>query len=197
MNNFKLSPWIIITVILVILLVGSCSGYNKLVSREEGVTSQWSQVENVYQRRADLIPNLVNTVKGYANFEQQTLVQVQEARSKATAVTINAENLTPENIQKFQQAQAGITSALSRLMAVAENYPNLKANENFMDLQKQLEGSENRITVERKKFNEAVQAYNVSLRRFPVNILAGIFGFDKKGYFEAVEGAEKAPEVKF
>ncbi|PKP49926.1 MAG: LemA family protein [Bacteroidetes bacterium HGW-Bacteroidetes-11] len=182
----------------ILLIVMSLSGrYNKLVTLEESVTAAWSQVENVYQRRADLIPNLVNTVKGYADFEQSTLTQVIEARSKATSVTIDPTNLNEASMQQFQQAQEGLGSALSRLMVVVERYPDLKANQNFMDLQAQLEGTENRITVERRAFNETAQAYNTHLRTFPNNIIAGLFGFDKKAYFQAESGAEKAPEVQF
>jgi len=192
--------WIIIGVIIiavVILFRLFVSPYNNMVKMEEGVTSQWAQVENVYQRRADLIPNLVNTVKGYATFEKETLTQVIEARSKATQVTVNPENLTPEALQQFQQAQGGLSSALSRLMVVVERYPELKANQNFLELQAQLEGSENRIAVERNKFNETVQRYNAYIRSFPNNIVASIFNFEKKPYFEADKGAEKVPEVKF
>lgn len=182
----------------VLLLIMSFTGrYNKIVTQEEGVTAAWSQVENVYQRRADLIPNLVNTVKGYAEFEQGTLTQVIEARAKATGVTIDPTNLNEASMQQFQQAQDGLGSALSRLMVVVERYPDLKANQNFLDLQAQLEGTENRITVERRNFNETAQAYNSTIRRFPDNILAGIFGFDKKAYFQAESGAEQAPEVQF
>ena len=155
------------------------------------------QLINQYQRRADLIPNLVNTVKGYANFEQQTLQAVVEARAKATSVTIQSDNLNPEKIREFEQAQGALSSALGRLLAVSENYPDLKANQNFLDLQKQLEGTENRISVERKTFNEAVQTYNSHIRKFPTNLLTGVFGFSPKGYFQAQSGAEKAPEVKF
>ncbi len=168
-----------------------------MVSREEQVTSQWAQVENVYQRRADLIPNLVNTVKGYADFEQETLTQVIEARSKATSVNVNADNLTPESIQRFQEAQEGLSGALSRLMVVVERYPDLKANQNFLQLQSQLEGTENRIAVERKKFNDETRNYNQYIRRFPQNLLAGMYGFEVKGYFEATAGAEVVPEVSF
>ncbi len=185
---------IIAAIILIRLLV---SPYNTMVKMDEGVTSQWAQVENVYQRRADLIPNLVSTVKGYAAFEKETLTQVIEARSRATQVTINPENLTPEALQQFQQAQGGLSSALSRLMVVVERYPELKANQNFLELQAQLEGSENRIAVERNKFNETVQRYNAYIRSFPNNIVSSIFNFDKKPYFEADKGAEKVPEVKF
>jgi len=172
-------------------------GYNKMVTMDEAVKSAWSQVENVYQRRADLIPNLVETVKGYATHEQETFTKVVEARAQATAVKIDPANLTPEAIQQFQDAQGGLTSALSRLMVVVEQYPDLKANQNFLDLQAQLEGTENRITVERQKFNYATQGYNAYIRRFPELITAAIFGFKKKAYFEAQGGAEKAPQVKF
>ena len=181
--------------ILMPLLTGC--GYNRLVEQDEAINQQWAQVENAYQRRADLIPNLVNTVKGYADFEQETLTQVIEARSKATSINVNPENLTPESIQNFQEAQDQLSSALSRLMVVVERYPDLKANQNFLELQAQLEGTENRIAFERKKFNDAVATYNTSVRRFPRNIIAAIFGFDKKGYFEAEQGAEEAPEVNF
>lgn len=177
-------------------LLSSC-GYNRMVSLEEAITAQWAQVENAYQRRADLIPNLVNTVKGYADFEQETLTGVIEARAKATSVTINPENLSADAIQQFQTAQDGLSSALSRLMVVVERYPELKANQNFLDLQAQLEGTENRIAVERRKFNEATRSYNTYIRRFPALITANIFGFDQKGYFEAAEGAEEAPVVEF
>ncbi|PKO97891.1 MAG: LemA family protein [Bacteroidetes bacterium HGW-Bacteroidetes-9] len=187
---------VVVGAILLLIMIGSRS-YNNLVAKEEGVTAAWSQVENVYQRRADLIPNLVNTVKGYADFEQKTLTQVIEARSKATSMTIDPTNLTEANLQQFQQAQEGLSSALSRLMVVVERYPDLKANQNFMDLQAQLEGTENRIAVERRNFNTTAQEYNTLVRRFPSNIYAGIFGFDKKAYFQADAGAEKAPDVQF
>lgn len=182
--------------IFVSTFLSSCS-YNSLVSKEEAISSQWAQVENAYQRRADLIPNLVNTVKGYADFEQETLTKVIEARAKATQVNLNVDDLSPENIAKFEQAQAGLSSALSRLLVVAEQYPQLKANQNFLELQAQLEGTENRIAVERNKFNTAVQEFNTSVRRFPANITAMIFGFKPKAYFHAKEGSDKAPEVKF
>lgn len=187
----------VIALIAIIIYRIFAGSYNSMVAMEEGVTSQWAQVENVYQRRADLIPNLVNTVKGYADFEQETLTGVIEARAKATAVNINADNLTPEKVAEFQQAQEGLSSALSRLLVTVERYPDLKANQGFLDLQSQLEGSENRITVERMKFNETVQSYNTYIRKFPQTFLAGMYGFEKKGYFEATAGAEKAPEVKF
>ena len=192
--------WIILIAVIafVFIIIGWISGmYNGLVSAEEGVNAQWANVENSYQRRADLIPNLVNTVKGYADFEKSTLTEVIEARAKATSININPEKLTPEELQKFQGAQDGLSSALGRLMVVMERYPDLKANQNFLDLQAQLEGTENRISTERRKFNEMAQAYNTILRRFPKNMIAGMLGFEKKAYFEAAEGAEKAPEVKF
>jgi LemA protein len=170
---------------------------NKMVEMDENVKSQWSQVENVYQRRADLIPNLVNTVKGYAAHEKQTLTDVVEARAKATSVNVDPAKLTPEALQQFQQAQGGLSSALARLMVVVERYPDLKANENFMNLQAQLEGTENRITVERQKFNASAQNYNTYIRKFPQSFIAGMRGFDKKAYFEAEKGSEKAPTVQF
>jgi LemA protein len=177
--------------------LSSC-GYNTMVDNRENVNEKWAQVENVYQRRADLIPNLVNTVKGYAAHEEKVLVEVIEARAKATSMNINVDNLTPENIQKFEQAQSGLQSALSRLMLVMERYPDLKANQNFLELQSQLEGSENRITVERMKFNEAVKIYNSHIARFPNVLYASSFNFLPKGYFQATTpGAEKAPEVNF
>ncbi len=188
--------WIILFAVIGGFLFSGC-GYNKMVELDEKTTSQWSQVENVYQRRADLIPNLVNTVKGYAEHEQETLEGVIEARSKATSVNVDPSKLTSESIQQFNDAQQGLSSALSRLMVVVEQYPDLKANQNFLDLQAQLEGTENRITVERMKFNEATQSYNAYIRKFPRVIYAGWFGFDKKAYFEAQQGAEKAPEVQF
>ena len=170
---------------------------NGMVTMNEGVTSQWANVETVYQRRSDLIPNFVNTVKGAANFEQSTLTQVIEARSKATSVTIDPTKMTAENMQQFQQAQGQVSSALSRLMVVVEQYPQLKATQNFRDLQVELEGTENRISVERRKFNDVARGYNTYIKRFPQNFIAGMFGFQAKPYFDAVEGAEKAPEVKF
>jgi LemA protein len=188
---------LVVVGIVVILIMMSVGSYNRLVTAEENVTGAWSQVENVYQRRADLIPNLVNTVKGYADFEQTTLTQVIEARSKATGVNVNANELDENSIQQFQQAQQGLSSALSRLMVVVERYPDLKANQNFMDLQSQLEGTENRIAVERRNFNQTAQSYNTQIKRFPTNIMAGMFGFERKAYFEADQGAEQAPEVQF
>ena len=171
--------------------------YNGLVNKEENVNSKWAQVENVYQRRADLIPNLVATVKGYAEHEQQVLTEVVAARAKATSVNFNADNMTEENIKAFQAAQDQLSGALSRLLVTVEKYPDLKANDNFKELQAQLEGTENRISVERKNFNDAVKEYNTGLRRFPTNIVANMFGFDKKAYFEAAAGAEVAPKVEF
>jgi len=192
--------WIVIGVIVILALIvyGSIkNSYNKMVQMEQNVEAQWSNVENVYQRRADLIPNLVNTVKGYADFEQETLQRVIEARSKATSTNINAENLSPEKLQQFQQNQSALSSALSRLMVVVERYPNLKANENFKQLQAQLEGTENRISVERRRFNEAARSYNTYVNQFPQKIYANLFDFEEKAYFEADEGAEEAPTVEF
>ncbi|WP_181307259.1 LemA family protein [Rufibacter sp. XAAS-G3-1] len=181
----------------VILVSQSSCGYNEMVQKDEQVSGQWAQVQNSYQRRADLVPNLVNTVKGAANFEKETLTQVIEARSKATSIQLNADQLTPENIQRFQEVQGQLSGSLSRLMATAEAYPDLKANQNFLELQAQLEGTENRISVERQKFNATVQDYNTYIRAFPRNFFAGWFGFEKKGYFEAAAGAQNAPTVQF
>ena len=195
-----MKKWIIIgaIILVVILLYSSIKGtYNKMVTKDEAVKSQWGTVESAYQRRLDLIPNLVETVKGYADFEKTTLTQVIEARAKATQVTIKPDNLNAESMKQFQAAQGELSGALSRLLVSVEQYPNLKANENFLDLQKQLEGTENRIAVERRKFNEMVQDYNSFIRQFPKNIWASLFGFEKKAYFEAEEGAEKAPKVNF
>ena len=171
--------------------------YNRMVKMDEGVQAAWSQVENVYQRRADLIPNLVATVKGYAEHEQQTLEGVVSARSKATQITVDPEHLTSEQLAKYQKAQGELGAALGKLLAITENYPNLKANENFLSLQSQLEGTENRIAVERNKYNEAARGYNTTIRQFPKNIVASMFGFEKKPYFEASEGAKEAPKVEF
>ena len=176
--------------------LSSC-GYNSSVKLDEKVKAQWGEVENQYQRRADLIPNLVNTVKGVSNFEKETLTQVIEARAKATSVQVDPTKLTPETLQKFQASQGQLSQALGRLMVVSEQYPQLKANQNFLELQAQLEGTENRITVARRDFNQAVQEYNTNIRTFPNNIFAGMFGFTAKGSFAAEAGAEKAPEVKF
>jgi len=193
--------WIIVIAVVVVLLliVGKVVIiYNSLVTLEEGVNNAWAQVSNQYQRRADLIPNLVETVKGYAKHERETLEAVIQARANATNLTVTPEVLNdPRAFSKFQQVQGEISSALARLMAVVENYPNLKANENFLSLQDQLEGTENRITVERQRFNETVQGFNTRIRRFPTNLFAGLFGFGKKAYFEAQEGAEVAPKVSF
>ena len=183
-------------VVLVVVLWGS-KVYNNMVTMTEGVTSQWGNVETQYQRRSDLIPNFVNTVKGAANFEQTTLTQVIEARAKATSVTIDPTKMTQANMQQFQQAQGELSSALSRLMVVVEKYPELKATQNFRDLQIELEGTENRISVERRKFNEVARAYNTYIKRFPQNFIAGMFAFQIKPYFEATEGSEKAPVVQF
>jgi LemA protein len=182
---------------LVVLVSQSSCGYNEMVNLDEQVSGQWGQVQNAYQRRADLIPNLVNTVKGAANFEKSTLEAVVEARAKASSINISADELTPENIAKYQQAQSELSGSLSRLMATVEAYPDLKANQNFLELQAQLEGTENRISVERNKFNQTVQQYNTYIRSFPRNIYAGWFDFEKKGYFEAEAGAQKAPSVQF
>jgi LemA protein len=192
--------WIVIAIIIIIgvLLYSWVKGsYNQMVTQSETVDKHWADVENVYQRRADLIPNLVATVKGYASHERETLEGVINARAKATQTTINAGELTPESMAAFQQAQDGLSSALSRLMVVVERYPDLKANQNFLELQAQLEGTENRITIERQKFNEAARQYNTYIKLFPKNILANIFGFDVKPYFEAQQGAETAPKVEF
>ena len=193
----KNRTWIIILIVVVLAVLWGVQKYNAFIALEEGVTGQWANVENVYQRRADLIPNLVNTVRGYADFEQETLTQVIEARAQATSVTIDPANISPEQLAAFQQAQDGLSSALSRLLVTIERYPDLKANQNFMDLQKQLEGTENRIAVERRKFNEITRGFNTAIRRFPASVIAGITGFDQKGYFEAVEGSETAPVVEF
>jgi LemA protein len=189
---------IIIIVIFIILIYSWFKGsYNNMVTYEEGINTSWANVENVYQRRADLIPNLVNTVKGYAEHEKQTLTDVIEARAKATSVSINPGELTAASMQQFQQAQAGLSSALSKLMVVVERYPDLKANQNFLELQAQLEGTENRIANERRKFNETTKIYNIYIKKFPKNILANMFGFEQKPYFEAEKGTEKAPVVEF
>ena len=189
--------WIIIIAVIAVIAVYGVSSYNSMVSEEEAVGTAWSNVENQYQRRADLIPNLVNTVKGYAAHEKETFDAVVSARAKATQTTVSIDDLTPEKMEAYQRAQGEVGSALSRLLAVTENYPELKANENFQTLQAQLEGTENRISVERRNFNDVAREYNTSIRRFPKNIFAGMFGFEKRPYFEAQEGTEKAPEVKF
>lgn len=192
---------VIVLIAVAVVLLGSFvwvkNVYNNLVTSDENTQSAWSQVENVYQRRADLIPNLVATVKGYAAHESETLESVVAARAKATQVTIDPESLSSEDIAKYNEAQGELGNALGRLLLIQENYPDLKANQNFRDLQAQLEGTENRIATERMKFNQSVQNYNTALRRFPSNIIASMFGFEKKGYFEANSGAENAPKVEF
>lgn len=195
----KTSHIVLLSLVGLFLLVGGCgvSRYNSMVNMDEAVTAQWANVETQYQRRADLIPNLVNTVKGYADFEQETLTQVIEARSKATSINIDANNLTPEKVAQFEQAQQGLSSALSRLLVTVERYPDLKANQNFLQLQNQLEGTENRIAVERKRFNDLVGSYNARIRRFPNNLIAGFGGFQAKGYFQSREGADVVPDVTF
>lgn len=195
-----MKKWIVpVIIIAVVVIIGMWTAgiYNGLVSKEESVQSAWSQVENVYQRRMDLIPNLVNTVKGAAEFERSTLEDVIAARASATQVKVDPSNLSEENIAQYQKAQDALGGTLSRLLVSVERYPDLKASQSFRDLQSQLEGTENRITVERQKFNETVKVYNTQIRRFPHNIIAGMFGFEKKGYFQASEGAETAPEVSF
>ncbi|SKA23528.1 LemA protein [Chitinophaga eiseniae] len=188
-----------IIVIIVIVLLGmlGCNKYNGLVKQDENVKNKWGVVQSSYQRRADLIPNLVSTVKGAANFETTTLTQVMEARASATQIKVDVNDLSPEKIQQYQAAQGQLSQALGRLLAVSESYPELKANQNFLNLQAQLEGTENRINVARNDFNESVKGYNNSVRAFPGNIVAGLGGFKQKGYFEATAGSEKAPEVKF
>lgn len=189
----------LIVILAVVLLFGgcACSGYNGMVKLDENVKGKWGNVQSEYQRRTDLIPNLVNTVKGVANFEQQTLTNVIQARASATQVKIDADNLTPEKIAEFQKAQGAVSSSLSRLLAVAEAYPDLKATQNFRDLQAQLEGTENRIKVARNDFNTSVQDYNSTIRRFPNSVFSGMFHFPVKGYFQSDPGSEKAPDVKF
>ncbi|MBQ5642864.1 MAG: LemA family protein [Bacteroidaceae bacterium] len=193
----KKSSVIIVLIVAAIVVVWGITGYNGLVSMDEGVQTKWADVETQYQRRADLIPTLVNTVKGYAAHESETLQAVVEARAKATSVNIDPSNMSAEQIANFQKAQDGVSSALGRLLVTVEKYPDLKANENFKELQAQLEGTENRISVARRDYNEAARKYNTTLRSFPKNILAGMFGFEKKSYFEAQEGSEQAPTVQF
>lgn len=184
--------------LVVILAMYFVSSYNSIVTQNESINQSWAQVENQYQRRADLIPNLVSTVKGYSNFEKQTLTDVVEARAKVGQMTLTKEMLNdPASLQKFQNVQGELSSALSRLMVVVEKYPDLKANQNFLQLQAQLEGTENRISVERRKFNIDVQSYNTTIKRFPKNVLAGMFGFKDRPYFEADKGTEKTPKVEF
>lgn len=188
---------IVILILVVILGFSGCSGYNGLVKQDENVSNAWNKVQSEYQRRSDLIPNLVNTVKGEANFEQTTLTNVIAARASATQMKVDPKDLTPEKLQQFQAAQGQLSQALGRLLVVSEQYPNLRANDAFRGLQAQLEGTENRIKVARNDFNDAVQTYNVKVRSFPMNIFAGMFGFKQKEGFKAEAGAEKAPEVKF
>jgi len=188
---------IILIVIAVIAVIWGVSAYNGLVTMDENVNTEWANVETQYQRRADLIPNLVNTVKGYAAHESETLESVIAARSKATQITIDPANLTPEKLAEYQEAQGAVTSALGKLLAISESYPDLKANQNFLELQAQLEGTENRINEARRKFNNVAKEYNTAIRRFPKSLLAGMFGFDKRAYFEAAEGAQNAPIVAF
>ena len=188
---------IILVAVVAIIAFWAISGYNSLVSMDENVSNQWANVETQYQRRADLILNLVNTVKGYAAHEKETLEGVIAARSQATQIKVDPTDLTPEKLAEYQKAQGQLATALGKLLAITENYPDLKANQNFLELQAQLEGTENRINVARKNFNDAAKAYNTAIRRFPKNILAGMFGFDKRAYFEAAEGAEQAPQVQF
>ncbi len=189
--------WIIVLVIVVALALLAIPSYNGLVTKQEAVNTAWSNVETQYQRRADLIPNLVNTVKGYATHEQETLTAVTDARARATQMTVDADNLTPEALAEYNRAQGEVGSAIGRLLMVAENYPELKANQNFLELQSQLEGTENRISVARRDFNTTAQDYNPTPRRFPRNIIASLFGFDQKPYFDAAEGADVAPVVQF
>lgn len=190
------SLWIILGIVAVVLIWGVTT-YNGLVSKDEKVASAWANVETVYQRRADLIPNLVNTVKGYAAHESKTLADVTEARAKSTAISIDPSTATPAQMEAWMEAQGEVSSALGRLIAISENYPELKVNQNFLELQKQLEGTENRISTERRKYNEEVRGYNAKIRRFPTNLIAGMFGFEKRVMFEAQEGAEVAPVVEF
>lgn len=188
--------WIVIGVVAIVVIFFYAT-YNGFVNKDEGVKTAWSNVETQYQRRADLIPNLVNTVKGYAEHETTTLNEVTEARTRATSINLSSEDLTPEKMAEFQKAQSQVGSALGRLTAVSESYPDLKANQNFLELQAQLEGTENRIAVSRKDFNEVAKKYNVAVRRFPANLVARMFDFEQKPYFDAVEGAETAPTVTF
>lgn len=194
----KKNKGLIITIVVIVLVaLWGISSYNRLVGMDENVSNQWANVETQYQRRSDLIPNLVNTVKGYAKHESQTLEVVMAARSQATQVKIDPSNCTPQQLAAYQKAQGDVTTALGKLLAITENYPDLKANQNFLELQSQLEGTENRINVARKDFNDSAKEYNTSLRRFPRNIIASMFGFEKRNYFEAEAGAEKAPKVEF
>lgn len=195
-----MKKWIpIIVIIGIVILAGAymASLNNRLVTLDESVNAQWGNVESTYQRRADLIPNIVSTAKGYAEFEQETLIKVTEARSKATSITIDPSNITPAQLEQFQQAQQGLTSALSRLLAVFERYPELKANEQFKELINELERTENRINVERERYNEKARVYNTEVKQFPAKLFAGLLGFDERAYFKAEAGAENAPDVEF
>lgn len=195
-----MKKWLpLIIIVILVFLVGAYFAMlnNRLVPLDEKTNSQWGNVESAYQRRSDLIPNIVNTAKGYAEFEQETLTKVIESRSKATSITIDPTNITPENLAQFEQVQSNLSGALSRLLAVFERYPDLKANENFKELINELERTENRINVERNRYNEVVQPYNVAIKRFPAKLFAGVLGFDEKAYYEAEEGSEVAPEVEF
>jgi LemA protein len=199
--NKKNRTWIIVLIVLGLIVLGTIRWgvrtYNSFIPLDQNTKSQWGNVENAYQRRADLIPNLVNTVKGVADFEQETLTQVIEARAKATSVTIDPTNLNPQSIAAFQEAQDGLSSALSRLLVTIERYPELKATQNFLELQAQLEGTENRIAVERRKYNQSIETYNTAILRFPASIIAGIRNYEEKGFFQAVPGSEVAPTVEF
>lgn len=193
----KFIPIIIVAAVVVILVAWAISAYNGLVIKDENCSKQWSKVESQYQRRMDLIPNLVNTVKGYASHEEATLLKVIEARNQASQIKVDAENMTQEQLNNFQQTQENLSSAIRGLNIVVEQYPDLKANQNFLELQSQLEGTENRIAVERQRYSDVVNEYNTSVRRFPNSIFASMFGFDKKPYFDAQTGAENAPKVEF
>lgn len=193
----KALPWIVVLGVLAIIIFWGVGQYNSIVTAEESVETSWAQVENQYQRRSDLIPNLVNTVKGYAAHESKTLENVVNARAKATQITVDPTNITAEQLASFQQAQGELSAALGKLLTIREDYPDLKADKSFLELQSQLEGTENRITVARNNFNETARSYNTTIRRFPNNIIASMFGFEKKPYFEAQAGAEQAPTVQF
>ena len=193
----KNKGWIIAGVVILALVLWGVSGYNSLVGMDEEVNGKWANVETQYQRRSDLLPNLVSTVKGYAAHEKSTLEAVMAARSQATQVKIDPSNCTPQQLAAYQKAQGDVTTALGKLLAISENYPQLKANENFLELQSQLEGTENRINVARKDFNDAAKKFNMSIRRFPKSIIAGVCGFEERSYFEAEAGADKAPKVEF
>lgn len=192
-----MKKWLVPIILIALAVIFGVRVYNSTIGLEENVEEAWGKVESSYQRRSDLIGNLVKTVQGAADFEKSTLESVINARAKATSINIDPTNITPEQLQQFNQAQSGLSSALSRLLVTVERYPDLKANQNFLELQSQLEGTENRINVARDRFNETVKPYNKHIRTFPNNLLAGVFGFEKKAYFEAEEGSEKAPDVEF